>query len=132
MDAKTLEVMYRGWGGVFKGDYEPCPKCGGTGWQEWAAGVNGNCTECHGFGIVGIEHSPADGLIEVAGDALPDEVAAILALTPQAAEETPWAEREALAAAVSDAGAAGLAESWGWCWADKPLNYEPDGNVLWA
>ncbi len=70
--------------------------------------------------------------VHVAGDTLPDEVAAILALTPHATEDTPWAEREALAAAASEAGAAGLTDSWGWCFAEKPVNYEPDGDVLWA
>ena len=116
MDAKTTET---------------CPKCEGTGHSEWAHDVIGNCTRCHGFGIVEVERT-AEDLIEVAADVLPDEVAAILALTPHATDDTPWAEREALAAAVSEAGAAGLTDSWGWCFAEKQINYEPDGDVLWA
>lgn len=108
-----------------------CPKCKGTGWTQWAINVQGNCTECMGFGVVADEHSPAPDVIEVTADVLPDDVTAILALTPHAADDTPWAEREALAAAVADASAAGLADSW-WAFVAKPVNYEPDGNVLWA
>lgn len=131
MNAKTLEVMYRGWRGVFTGETVTCPKCKGTGWEQWAAGVNGNCTQCHGFGVIEVEHSPAgDDLVEVVGDVLPDDVAAVLALTPHAAEDTPWAEREQLAAAVADASAAGLADSW-WAFASKPLNMDANGDV-WA
>ena len=69
---------------------------------------------------------------EVCADVLPDEIAAVLALTPHAAEDTPWAEREQLAAAVADAGAAGLAESYGWWFAEKPVKYEENGDCLWA
>jgi hypothetical protein len=110
-----------------------CPKCHGAGWIEWAHGVNGNCTECHGFGVVSVEHSPAaaDDLVIVTGDALPDEVAAILALTPHVDETADWATREAEAAAVSAAGADGLAASWGF-FVEKRIQYEPDGDVLWA
>lgn len=132
MDAKTLETMYHGWRGVFTGETQACPKCEGTGHSEWAHDVIGNCTRCHGFGVIQVEHSPADDVIVVTGDTLPDDVAAVLALTPHATDDTPWAEREALAAAVSEAGAAGLTDSWGWCFAEKQINYEPDGDVLWA
>jgi hypothetical protein len=131
MDAKTLEVMYRGWRGVFIGETVTCPQCNGTGHMEWAAGVNGNCTRCLGFGVVEVEHSPADDAIVVTGETLPDDVASILALTPHAAEDTPWAEREQLAAAVADAGAVDLAESY-WWFAEKPVKYEENGDVLWA
>lgn len=134
---------YPGWAGVCSfdpateqvdvhsvaGDMVACPKCGGTGWMQWAVNVQGNCTECLGFGV--IEHSPAPELVEVTGDTLPDEIAAILALTPHAADDVPWAEREALAAAVSEAGAVGLAESFSWCFAEKAINYEQNGDVLW-
>ena len=68
---------------------------------------------------------------EIHADVLPDEIAAVLALTPGVAAETPWAEREALAAAVSEASAAGLADSW-WAFVEKPTKYEDDGDVLWA
>lgn len=34
-----------------------CPKCNGTGWTEWAHGINGNCTECLGFGVALVEQN---------------------------------------------------------------------------
>ena len=73
--------------------------------------------------------SPFD-LVEVAGDTLPDEVAAILALTPHVAEDVPWAERAEEAAAVNEAGADGLAASWE-IFAEKAIRYEEDGDVIW-
>jgi hypothetical protein len=80
-----------------------------------------------------VEHSPAtaDDLVIVTADTLPDEVAAILALTPHVDETADWATREAEAAAVSAAGADGLAASWGF-FVEKRIQYEPDGDVLWA
>lgn len=37
---------------------QPCTRCNGTGWTQWAAGINGNCPDCYGFGRLRID---ADG-----------------------------------------------------------------------
>lgn len=68
--------------------------------------------------------------VVIVADVLPEEVQAILALTPGLPEETDWAEREQLAAAVADASAAGLADSW-WAFAEQPVNMDANGDV-WA
>lgn len=68
---------------------------------------------------------------EVHADALPDEVAAILALTPHLPEDAAWAEREAAALAANAENAEGLAASWNF-FVEKHINYEEDGDVLWA
>ena len=31
-----------------------CTRCNGAGWTQWAHGVNGNCPDCYGFGVVNI------------------------------------------------------------------------------
>ena len=31
-----------------------CTRCNGIGWTQWAHGVNGNCPDCYGFGVVNI------------------------------------------------------------------------------
>lgn len=77
------------------------------------------------------EHSPAEDLVEVVADVLPDDVAAILALTPHVADDATWEEREAAARAASEEGAIGLHASMTF-FVEKKLIYEDDGNVLWA
>ena len=132
MNGKSLEAMYRGWRGVFTGETVTCPKCDGTGRSEWAHDVVGNCTWCYGFGVVEIEHSPAsEDLVEVAADVLPDEVAAILALTPHLAEDADWREREEEARRLNELAARELTDSWH-IYAEKPVKYEDDGDVIWA
>lgn len=130
MSSETDAILYSrptypGWAGVCSIHEETCPACGGTGHMEWAADVVGNCTECHGFGVREVEHSPA-----VIGDVLPEEVQAILALTPGLPEETDWAAREELAAAIADTAAKGLVDSW-WAFAEQPVNMDANGDV-WA
>ena len=68
--------------------------------------------------------------VVIVADVLPEEVQAILALTPGLPEHTPWAERAELAAAVAEAGAKGLADSW-FAFAEQPLNMDANGDV-WA
>ncbi len=74
---------------------------------------------------------PATEPVEVHGDTLPDEVAAILALTPHVEETMDWATREKLAAAVADASASALEESFTWCFAEKAYTMDANGDV-WA
>lgn len=69
--------------------------------------------------------------VVIVADAPPvDDEQFVIALTPGVIETTPWAEREALAAAVADASAAGLADSW-WAFAEQPLVMDANGDV-WA
>lgn len=71
-----------------------------------------------------------DDVVIVADVPPVDDAQFVIALTPGVIETTPWEEREALAAAVADAGAAGLEASW-WAFAEKPLNMDANGDV-WA
>lgn len=68
----------------------------------------------------------------VVADTLPDEIVAILALTPHVDETASWQEREAEAVAMNTAAAASMIDLHGWCFAPKHVNYEPDGDVIWA
>lgn len=68
--------------------------------------------------------------VVVVADTLPEEVQAILALTPSLPEHTDWATREQLAAAVADAAAKGLADSW-FAFVEQPLKMDANGDV-WA
>ena len=68
---------------------------------------------------------------EIIADALPDEVAAVLALTPHVDEAADWPTREAEAHAVNEAAAVGLSASWE-IFAEKAIRYEDDGDVIWA
>ena len=73
----------------------------------------------------------ADDLVEVTGDTLPDEIAAVLALTPHVADDTDWRTREQEAHRLNELAARELTDSWQ-IFAEKPVIYEPDGDVIWA
>jgi hypothetical protein len=116
-------------------DGKLCTTCMGAGWLPG----EGDCTRCNGSGELprypgwaGVCSSfePETDPVEVHADVLPDEVVAVLALTPGVNESVPWAEREALAAAVAESAAVGLADSW-WAFAEKPLSMDANGDV-WA
>lgn len=68
---------------------------------------------------------------EVHADVLPDEVVAILALTPHVAEDADWRTREEEAQRLSELAARELTDSWH-IYAEKPIKYEDDGDVIWA
>jgi hypothetical protein len=69
--------------------------------------------------------------VVIVGDVPPvDDEQFVIALTPGVIETTPWEEREALAAAIAEAGAKGLADSW-WAFAEKPVTMDANGDV-WA
>lgn len=69
--------------------------------------------------------------VVIVADAPPVDTEFILALTPHLGEEAAWAEREQAALAIADAAANGLEASW-WAFTEKPVTYEPDGDVIWA
>ena len=81
--------------------------------------------------LIGLEMTSDQDMMEVTGDSLPDDVAAILALTPHVDEAADWPAREAEARAVSEAAAEGLSASWE-IFVEKKIRYEDDGDVLWA
>lgn len=119
MSSETEAILYSsntprypGWAGVCSDPDPLCEECGGVG-----------CEACGHSGLRTL-------LVDVTGDVLPEDVQAILALTPGLPEHTDWAEREELAAAVADAAAIGLADSW-WAFAEQPVKMDANGDV-WA
>ena len=67
---------------------------------------------------------------EVHADVLPDEVAAILALTPHVADDASWRTREQEAKRLNELAAKEFTDSWQ-IFVEKPICYEDDGDVLW-
>lgn len=114
-----------------------CAACNGSGWLAH----EGTCSACGGSGVVetprypgwaGVCSSfdPEVDPIEVHGDTPLIDEDFVLALTPQLADDATWREREAAATVANETAAAALYDSW--LFVEKPLRYEPDGDVIWA
>ena len=80
--------------------------------------------------LIGLEMTSDQDVMEVTADTLPDDVAAVLALTPHVADDTDWKAREQEAQRMNELAAKEFTDSWD-IFVEKPVIYEPDGDVLW-
>lgn len=98
--------------------------------NDEAHDANVDCPMCGNTGFIYLADPEELELVEVTGDVPPVDADFILALTPTLEPDTDWRTRER-AAWEADVAAAEAAMDWPF-FAEKPIKYEDDGDVLWA